>query len=87
MSNTINIDFKKIKHTIETKNAVPSIELNKTIVQINNIAIRKAIEIKKETVSIEKARFEVKIVYIPYFSDFAILQNDYLPNMGEYFLN
>jgi hypothetical protein len=80
------IDYIKKTIEIERKRHTFSTELHHDIIIINRILLSWFLEQKRNTISIDK-EYKVFSIYVPYFTDWVLLQNDYLPYNGEYFLN
>jgi len=81
------IDYLKRTITIDRKKSTFSTSLNRNTIQIDRTVALWFLEKQRKSISIDKEKYKVISIYIPYFSDWVILQNDYLPHVGEYFLN
>jgi hypothetical protein len=81
------IDFLKRTISIEKKSRIISTEKKRNTVVIDRLVALWLLEKRVRTVSIDREKYKVISVHVPYFSDWVILQNDYLPMAGEYFLN
>lgn len=81
------IDFKRKTISIEEKLFDIFIELKRKTFSVDRIFILYLLEQKRKQIAIDKMKYKVISIYIPYFTDWVILQNDYLPNSGEYYLN
>lgn len=82
-----DIDYFKRTTTIERKSYTFSTSLNRNTIQIDRVIALWFLEKQRKNISIDKEKYKVISFHIPYFSDWVILQNDYLPLAGEYFLN
>jgi len=87
MKYDFEIDFLKRTIGIDRKLYTFSTELNRSTIQIDRVIALWFLEKQRKNISIDKEKYKVISVYIPYFSDWVMLQNDYLPYLGEYFLN
>ena len=81
------IDYLKRTIDIDRKPFTFSTELNRNTIQIDRVVALWLLEKQRKSISIDKEKYKVISVYIPYFTNWVILQNDYLPHLGEYFLN
>jgi hypothetical protein len=81
------IDFKRKTISVEEKLYTLSTELKRKTTKIDRIVSLWLIEKQRKTILITKSNYKVIRVNVPYFTDWVILQNDYLPIVGEYFLN
>jgi hypothetical protein len=61
--------------------------IDRPVYSITKTSIREKIEYLISSIKIDKSTYRVITVNIPFPFDFVILQNDYLPTKGEYFLN
>jgi len=82
------IDFLKKTISIEKKEPYTfSTDLKRNTITIDRVVALWLLDKKLRIISIDREKYKVISVYIPYFSDWVNLQNDYLPYLGEYFLN
>ena len=81
------IDYFKKTINIERRRNIFSTELKRNTIAINRIIALWLLEKRIKTVAINKDKYKIISIHVPYFSDWVILQNDYLPIYGEYFLN
>lgn len=87
MKCNFEIDYHKPTTFIDRKIFNISTELKRTTISIDRIVSLWLIEKQIKKVLIVKDKYKIISVHVPYFSDWVILQNDYLPIAGEYFLN
>jgi len=84
------IDYIKKTITIEKKISLISSELKRNPVMINRILPIWSLErqiVQIGHISIDRFKYKVIRINVPFYSDWVILQNEYLPTQGEYFLN
>jgi hypothetical protein len=81
------IDFKRSTIDIEEKLYNLSTELKRNTISIDRLVSLWLIEKQVKKVLIVKDKYKIISVHVPFFTDWVILQNDYLPIQGEYFLN
>jgi hypothetical protein len=81
------IDYLQKKITIDIKKSNIFTEYKSKTLSIDRLITLFAIEKIKKNIYIDRFKYKAIRVNIPYFSDWVILQNDYLPISGEYFLN
>lgn len=81
------IDFKKSTIDIDRKLFNIITERKRSTTAIDRIIALWFLEKQRKIVSIDKEKYKVITVRIPYPEDWVILQNEYLPFLGEYFLN
>jgi hypothetical protein len=81
------IDFHRPTTVIEKISSTIQTNLNRRIISIDRVVALWLLEKQRSTISIDKETYKVISVYVPYFTEWVILQNDYLPQAGEYFLN
>lgn len=81
------IDYFKKTIDIDRKNSTISTEFKRNTITIDRVVALWVLEKQRRTISIDREKYKVISIYIPYFSDWVILQNEYLPIQGEYFLN
>ena len=87
MQCNFEIDFLRKTIAIEKRSQTLTTELKRTTIAIDRIVALWLLEKRVTTVSIDKEKYKLVTISVPYFSDWVILQNDYLPIQGEYFLN
>jgi len=87
MKCSFDIDFKRKTIFVEKKLSTLSTELKRKTTEIDRIVSLWLIEKQRKTILITKPNYKVIRVNVPYFTDWVILQNEYLPHAGEYFLN
>ena len=81
------IDYNRPTTFIDRKIFNISTERKIKTTSIDRIVSLWLIEKQIKKVLIVKDKYKIISVHVPYFSDWVILQNDYLPVTGEYFLN
>ena len=87
MQCNFDIDYFKKTLAIDRKLNTYSTEVNHSTIKIDRIVSSWLLEKQSSTVLIDKEKFRTIPIYIPYFTDWVNLQNEYLPYLGEYFLN
>jgi len=87
MQCNFDIDFLRKTIAIEKRSQTLTTELKSTTIAIDRLVALWILEKRVTTVSIDKEKYKLVTISVPYFSDWVILQNDYLPIQGEYFLN
>lgn len=87
MKCNFEIDYLKRMIDIERKPYTFSTALDHNTIQIDKVVALWFLEKSIKKISIDKEKYKIISVYVPYFSDWVVLQNDYLPHAGEYFLN
>lgn len=87
MQCNFEIDFLRKTIAIEKRSQTLTTELKRATIAIDRIVSLWLLEKRVTTVVIDKEKYKVVTISVPYFSDWVILQNDYLPIQGEYFLN
>jgi hypothetical protein len=82
-----DIDFKRPTTLLNFKRPTISTELKRNTIFINRLISRWLIEKQTKKIFIDRIKYKIVRVNVPVPFDFVILQNDYLPTKGEYFLN
>jgi len=81
------IDYKRKTIDIEERLYNLSTELKRKTISIDKLVSLWLIEKQVKKVLIVKDKYRIISIHVPYFTDWVVLQNDYLPVQGEYFLN
>ena len=87
MQCNFEIDYFKKTLAIDRKLSTKSTEFKRSTIAINRIIASWILEKQTKSISIDREKFRTIPIYIPYFTDWVTLQNEYLPYLGEYFLN
>jgi len=81
------IDYFKSNILAEKKIFTTSTELKRVTNKIDRIVSLWLVEKQLKQILITRPNYKVIRVNVPYIADWVILQNEYLPMTGEYFLN
>lgn len=81
------IDFLKRVTSIERTSISIETELKRKTISIDRIVALWLAQKARKTITIDRFTYKVIRVNIPVPFDFVYLQNEFLPNKGEYFLN
>ncbi len=87
MKYSFDIEYRRPTVAIDRTVKNISTELKRKTTVIDRIVATWLIEKQESYVVIDKPTYKVIRVNVPIPFDFVYLQNDYLPNKGEYFLN
>ena len=87
MKCSFEIDYLRKNTIIEKQFHNFSVEKKTATTKIDRLVALWLIEKHRKQIVIIKPEYRVIRVNVPYFTDWVILQNDFLPQVGEYFLN
>jgi len=89
MKCVFEVDYLKKNIEIDRKLSTLSVNKKLSTITIDKIVKAWLLEKRKSTVSIDKEKYKIITVRVPIpgVSDWVIVQNDYLPTQGSYFLN
>lgn len=87
MKCSFEIDYLRKNTEIDRKLSTISTEFKNKTLFIEKILSTLSIEKKKKTSVLVDYNGAVIKIYIPINADWAVLQNNFLPSKGQYFLN